>query len=82
MEIVAVNQISPDQVILWSLEFYHYQCDHSLYMAGHGDSCSRLLAGDTQSFHGHQCFSMAAFSGSGYLHYPRRNQGNDQKRSG
>ena len=76
MEIVGINQISPDQVIIWSWGFITLNVTILYTWLVMGILDIYFLAGHAQSFLGNECFQMAAFSGSRYIRlsavkYPR-----------
>jgi len=89
MEIVAVNQISPDQVILWSWGFITinvtiiYTWLVMAILVGGSLLITRNLSTDINTSRWQHFLEViiSTIPRSDYFHYPRRNQGNDQEGS-
>ena len=70
MEIVSLNQISPDQVIIWSWSFIMINATilytwlvMAILVVGSWFITRNLVVGN-------ECVALAAFSGSDYFHHP------------
>ena len=69
MEIVAIDQISPDQVILFTWGFDHHQCHSGLHVADHGAARDRVCRDHRESFLGANHGPLAEHAGGDRGHH-------------